>query len=112
MSRHENVQEACVFGIKLNEYEEAICAWVVLKDKSVQTKAEDVIKFCKDNFADNKVPKYVKIVDDFDNKTLLGKLQRSKMAEIYREERKKLLLIILFFSLNVNNKLISFLFLF
>ena len=88
-----------MFGIKLNEYEEAICAWVVLKDTSLQTKAEEIIKFCMDNIADNKVPKYVKFVEDFENKTSLGKLQRSKMAEIYKEERKKEFLILFYFFL-------------
>ena len=87
LSRHSNIKESCVFGIKVSQFEEAICAWIKLKDESLGTTVEEIKAFCKENFADVKNPRYIKIIDDYADKTSLGKLQRTKIAEVYRQER-------------------------
>ena len=88
LNRHPNIEESCVFGIKISQFEEAVCAWIKLKDKSSGTTVEDIRAFCKENFADTKAPKYIKIVEDFPEKTSLGKLQRGKFAEVFKQECK------------------------
>lgn len=86
LSKHPNVKESCVFGLKLDDYREAVCAWIQLIDKSIETTPEQIIQFCKQNFADAKCPKYIKIVDEFTDKTALGKLQRMIIANKFRQE--------------------------
>ena len=90
MNRHPNIEESCVFGIKLSELEEVVCAWVKLRDKSLGTTVDDIRAFCKENFADVKIPRYIKIVDEFTEQNTLGKLQRMKIADMYRQECKSL----------------------
>ena len=88
LNRHENVRESCVFGLKVNAYEEVICAWVILKDAGVASSADELRSFCLANFAESKVPKFIKFVDNLATHSMTGKIQRSKLAEAYRLERK------------------------
>jgi acyl-CoA synthetase (AMP-forming)/AMP-acid ligase II len=87
LSKHSNVIEAIAFGISVNQYEQEICAWVKLKDDKVRTTPEELIKFClaDPQLADYKVPKYIKIVQDFPT-TNLGKYLRRAMEESYKKE--------------------------
>ncbi len=85
--KHPNVNEAIAFGVSINQYEEEICAWVKLRNKNEQTSPEELIKFCLDGkqLADYKVPKYVKIVEDYPT-TNMGKYLRRAMQDAYKLE--------------------------
>ncbi len=47
---------------------------------------EELRTFCRDGLAHFKVPKFVRLVDDFPM-TVTGKLQKFKMREIMESER-------------------------
>ena len=87
-----------MFGIKVGQYEEAVCAWIKLKDKSVGTTIEDIKAFCKENFADSKAPRHIKFVDEFTDKTSLGKLQRTRMGELFKQECESCYISCIFFK--------------
>jgi fatty-acyl-CoA synthase len=75
--------------VSINVYEQEICAWVKLKNDTVQTTAEELIKFCEYDCKLNvhKVPRFIKIVDDFPT-NLLGKYLRRAMQDAYKIELK------------------------
>jgi fatty-acyl-CoA synthase len=85
--KHSNVIEAIAFGVSINKYEQEICAWVKLKSNEIKTSPEELIQFClADRFlADYKVPKYIKIVNDFPT-TNMGKYLRRAMQDEYKNE--------------------------
>mgnify|MGYP001822477074 CR=1 FL=1 len=82
---HPKIQDAKVIGVADEKYGEEVCAWVQLKDG--ETLTEDEIRdFCKANIAYFKVPRYVRLVDEFPM-TITGKVQKFRMREIMEAER-------------------------
>ena len=76
---HPAVSLATVIGIRDDIYGELPKAFVVLKEgKSVTT--EEILKFCKENLADFKVPKYVEFRDDL-LKTPTGKIMKQPLRD-------------------------------
>ena len=81
---HPDLHDVQVFGIPDKKYGEEICVWVQLRaGKTVD--AESIKAFCKGKIAHFKIPKYVKIVDEFPM-TVTGKIQKFKMRETMLEE--------------------------
>jgi fatty-acyl-CoA synthase len=54
-------------------------AWVQLREGAVLS-GDDLREFCKGKIAHYKVPRYVKLVDEFPM-TITGKVQKFKMRE-------------------------------
>ena len=68
-----------LIGVPDERFGEEVCAWVQLKDGA--TLSEEAIRaFCKKNIAYFKVPRYIRLVDDFPM-TVTGKIQKFKMRE-------------------------------
>jgi long-chain acyl-CoA synthetase len=78
---HPAVKEAAVVGVP-DEYKgEIVKAFVVLKDRAHQEKAEsDIVAFCNERLAKYKVPRSLEFVPDLP-KTLVGKVLRRKLRE-------------------------------
>ena len=77
----ENVQ---VIGIPSEKYGEEIMAWVKFKEGESATEAE-LKRFCKDQIAHYKIPKYWKFVTEFPL-TITGKVRKVEMREIAVKE--------------------------
>jgi fatty-acyl-CoA synthase len=85
--KHSNVCEAVAFGVSVDIYDQEVCAWVKLKNDSVQTTPEDLIKFCQSDsaLAAYKVPRFIKLVNEFPT-SHIGKYLRRAMQDAYKIE--------------------------
>ncbi len=63
---------------------EEICAWIVLKPNTTLS-YEELKSFSQGNIAHFKIPKYIKIVDNFIINAS-GKILKYKMSEIAKKE--------------------------
>jgi len=82
---HPKISDVQVVGLPDECMGEAVLAWVRLKPG--QTATEDEIRaWCKGKLAHYKVPKYVRVVDQFPM-TLSGKVQKYKIRQQEIQER-------------------------
>ncbi|MBX7222266.1 MAG: AMP-binding protein [Blastocatellia bacterium] len=77
---HPLVMDVHVIGVPDQRYGEEVMAWVRLKIGQTTTEAE-LQAYCRGRIAHQKIPKYIKLVDDFPM-TVTGKIQKYKMREI------------------------------
>ena len=82
--RHPAIQDVQVFGVPDPRYGEELCAWVKLRTDSDLTAAE-IQAFCRGQIAHQKVPRYIRFVDDFPM-TVTGKMQKFIMRETMEQE--------------------------
>jgi fatty-acyl-CoA synthase len=61
------------------KYGEELMAWVIPRE-GADVDAEAIRAFCRGQIAHNKVPRYVKLVDEFPM-TVTGKVQKFKMRD-------------------------------
>jgi fatty-acyl-CoA synthase len=81
---HPEVADVAVIGVPDERYGEEIMAWVQLREGAGASE-DDLKGFCKGKIAHYKVPRYVKLVDEFPM-TITGKVQKFKMREASIEE--------------------------
>ena len=79
-----DISEIQVFGIPDEKFGEEIAAFVKLKVDATTT-PEGIRRFCKGKIASFKIPKHIKIVNDFPM-TVTGKIQKFCMREVLVEE--------------------------
>ncbi|WP_042223660.1 AMP-binding protein [Oceanobacillus manasiensis] len=77
--QHPAVLDVQVIGVPDEKYGEEVLASIILK-KTEQVKVEDIQKYCKENIARHKVPKYVQFVSSYPM-TASGKIQKFKLRE-------------------------------
>ncbi len=82
--RHPAIQDVQVFGIADARYGEEVCAWVKLRPGAALTEA-GLRDFCRGQIAHQKIPRYVRFVDDFPM-TVTGKMQKFLMREAMERE--------------------------
>jgi fatty-acyl-CoA synthase len=82
--RHDAIQDVQVFGIPDDKYGEEIACWIIPRaGQSLGT--DDIIAFCKGQIAHYKVPRHIRIVDEFPM-TVTGKIQKFVMRDQVIEE--------------------------
>ena len=82
--RHPAIQDVQIFGVADPKYGEELCAWVKLRGGENLTEAE-VQAFCRGQIAHQKVPRYVRFVDEFPM-TVTGKMQKFLMRAAMERE--------------------------
>jgi len=81
---HQKIQDAKVVGIPDEKYGEEVCVWIKLKEGEVLSE-DEIRAFCKDHIAYFKVPRFIRLVEDFPM-TVTGKVQKFKMREQMEKE--------------------------
>ena len=82
---HPDVLDAQVIGVPDAKYGEELCAWIRMKDGAEPLTAESVRAFATGQLAHYKIPRYVKIVDEFPM-TVTGKVRKIEMRELSTQE--------------------------
>jgi len=82
--RHPAVLDAQVFGVPDPKYGEEVCAWVIPR-RGQAIDEQQVRDFCKGEIAHYKVPRYVRIVEQFPL-TATGKPQKFEMRNAMIEQ--------------------------
>jgi fatty-acyl-CoA synthase len=77
---HPDIEDAQVIGVPDEKYGEEICAWIRMKPGRPPLTAEAVKAFADGKLAHYKVPRYVRIVDEFPM-TVTGKVRKVEMRE-------------------------------
>ncbi len=77
--QHPKIQEAAVFGVPDKKFGEAVATWIRLNEGETLT-ADDVRDYCNEQIAYYKVPKHIRIVEEFPM-TVTGKIQKFIMRE-------------------------------
>jgi fatty-acyl-CoA synthase len=82
---HPDVVDAQVIGVPDERYGEELMAWVRLRPGAEPLTAEALREFCAGRLAHYKVPRYVKVVDEFPM-TVTGKIRKVEMRQVSVEE--------------------------
>jgi fatty-acyl-CoA synthase len=83
---HPDIVDAQVIGVPDERYGEELAAWVRLRPGAPELTAEALREFCAGKLAHYKIPRYVRVVDEFPM-TVTGKVRKVEM----RAESVKLL---------------------
>lgn len=76
---HPKIAEVQVVGVPDPRYGEELCAWIRLR--SSETATEDEVRdYCRGRIAHQKIPRYVRFVDEFPT-TVTGKIQKHLIRE-------------------------------
>ena len=78
---HPDILDAQVIGVPDERYGEELCAWIRMKDGATPLTAESLRAFAGDQLAHYKIPRYVRIVDEFPM-TVTGKVRKVEMREV------------------------------
>ena len=82
---HPDVLDAQVIGVPDRKYGEELCAWVRLRPGAATLTAEALHGFATGKLAHYKIPRYVRIVEDFPM-TVTGKVRKVEMRQVSVEE--------------------------
>jgi len=77
---HPDVEDVQVIGVPDPRYGEEVCAWIRMRAGAVPLDADAVRAFCEGRLQRQKVPRYVKVVDEFPM-TVTGKVRKVEMRE-------------------------------
>ncbi len=75
---HPDIVDAQVIGVPDEKYGEELAAWVRLKPGAPELTAQALREFCTGKLAHYKIPRYVRVVDEFPM-TVTGKVRKVEM---------------------------------
>ncbi|MBV8861426.1 MAG: AMP-binding protein [Mycobacterium sp.] len=78
LATHPDIDEAQVVGVPDAKYGEEVCAWIRMKPGRPPLDADAVRKFAIGKVAHYKIPRYVRVVDEFPM-TITGKVRKVDM---------------------------------
>ncbi len=78
---HPDVEDVQVIGVPDVKYGEELMAWIKLRPGAAPMSVDDVREFCQGRIAHYKVPRYVKLVEEFPM-TVTGKVRKVEMRDV------------------------------
>lgn len=84
---HAKIKEVQVFGVPDQKMGEEVCAWIQVEEGEVLTE-EEVKSFCQGQITHFKIPKHIRIVDEYPM-TVTGKIQKFRMSEVMAKELER-----------------------
>ena len=78
---HPDVLDVQVVGVPDSRYGEELCAWVRMRDGVEPLTAQALREYAAGRLAHYKVPRYVRIVDEFPM-TVTGKVRKVEMRDV------------------------------
>ena len=81
---HPKISDVQVIGVPDERFGEEVMAWVMLRPGEM-AEAEEIREFCRGRIAHFKIPRYVKVIEEFPM-TVTGKIQKFRMREMAVEE--------------------------
>jgi fatty-acyl-CoA synthase len=82
---HPDIEDVAVIGVPDENKGEEIMAWIRLRPGAQDLDADALRAFCHGKIAHHKIPRYVRIVDDFPM-TITGKIRKVEMRQISIDE--------------------------
>jgi fatty-acyl-CoA synthase len=82
---HPDIVDAQVIGVPDEKYGEELMAWVRLRAGAEPMTAETLREFCTGKLAHYKIPRYIKIVEEFPM-TVTGKIRKVEMRQVAVDE--------------------------
>ncbi|HET9076621.1 MAG TPA: AMP-binding protein [Acidimicrobiales bacterium] len=82
---HPDIADVAVIGVPDEKYGEEIMAWVKLRAGAEPLTAEAIREFCRGRIAHQKIPRYVRITEDFPM-TVTGKIRKVEMRQVSIQE--------------------------
>jgi len=77
---HPDILDAQVIGVPDVKYGEELMAWIQLRPGAVPVTADTLREYCTGKLAHYKIPRYVRLVDEFPM-TITGKVRKVQMRE-------------------------------
>jgi fatty-acyl-CoA synthase len=84
LRRHPSIADASVYAIKSEFFGEEVAAALRCKPGAT-IDADTVQSFCRDRLARSKIPRYIRVVDEFPL-TASGKIQKFRLREMHEAE--------------------------
>jgi fatty-acyl-CoA synthase len=78
---HPDIADVQVIGVPDARYGEELMAWVRMKEGRPPITIDELRAFCTDRLAHYKIPRYVRVVDEFPM-TVTGKIRKVEMREV------------------------------
>jgi fatty-acyl-CoA synthase len=82
---HPDVADVAVIGVPDERYGEELMAWIKLRPGAPDLDPAALRDFCQGRIAHNKIPRYIRISDEFPM-TVTGKIRKVEMRQISTEE--------------------------
>jgi fatty-acyl-CoA synthase len=77
---HPDIVDAQVIGVPDEKYGEELMAWIRLREGAEPPTVESLRAFCAGEIAHNKIPRYVRVIDEFPM-TVTGKVRKVELRE-------------------------------
>ena len=77
---HPDIIDAQVVGVSDEKYGEELMAWIRIREGAEPPTVESVRAFCAGRIAHNKIPRYVRVIDEFPM-TVTGKIRKVELRE-------------------------------
>jgi fatty-acyl-CoA synthase len=82
---HPDIVDAQVVGVPDERMGEELVAWLVMRPGAAQLDATAVRSFCETRLSRHKIPRYVRVVDEFPM-TVTGKVRKDVMRDVSNAE--------------------------